>query len=135
MEYGVENLDWSGNAGQQLDTLARTLPPQPRFLITVFGSAPLQLMVERSFLSEDIDVYSAEEHSDFLTRFVEDNGWAKGQRDHSTSTGPRANRLRPRRSHTQIAPSKSKAAGFKSLTQTFESLIRKFVIKRYLTIV
>jgi len=81
MEYGAENLDWNANAGRQLDALARALPPQPGLVITVFGSAPLQLMIARSFLSEDIDVYSAEEHWEFLTRFVENKGWGKGQTD------------------------------------------------------
>src|SRR6185369_3555625 len=81
MEFGAKNLDWSANAGQQLDALARALPPQPRLDITVFGSAPLQILIERNFLSEDIDVFSPEEHWDYLTKFVEEKGWAKGQTD------------------------------------------------------
>jgi len=82
MEYGADNLDWNANAGRQLDALARALPPRPGLVITVFGSAPLQLMIERGFLSEDVDVYSAEEHWAFLEKFVEQQGWAKGQTEY-----------------------------------------------------
>ena len=81
MEYEAKNIDWNASAGKQLDALARALPPQPRLDITVFGSAPLQLMIDRTLLSEDIDLYSTEEHWDFLTKFVEDKGWAKDQSD------------------------------------------------------
>jgi hypothetical protein len=82
MEYGEKNLDWSGNAGQRLDQLAGRLPPQPSLEIVVFGSAPLQLLIDRGFLSEDIDLSPREEAYDFLTRFVEVQGWGKGQSDY-----------------------------------------------------
>lgn len=39
-------------------------------------------MIERGFLSEDVDVYSAEEHWAFLEKFVEQQGWAKGQTEY-----------------------------------------------------
>src|SRR2546426_11361643 len=81
MDYRGENLDWDGSAGQRLDLLARSLPKQPRLEITVFGSAPLQLMIERGFLSEDIDLYPPEEFHQFLSDFVDAHGWAKGQTD------------------------------------------------------
>ena len=81
MEYEAKKIDWNANAGRQLDALARALPPHPKFDITVFGSAPLQLMIERTFLSEDIDLYSPEEHWEFLEKFVAEKGWAKGQSD------------------------------------------------------
>lgn len=81
MEYGAKNLDWSASAGQRLDLLAQKLPPEPRLQIIVFGSAPLQLMIDRSFLSEDIDISPDEDAYDALTRFVEVQGWAKGQTD------------------------------------------------------
>jgi hypothetical protein len=81
MEYTAEKIDWKGKAGERLDQMARALPSHPRLELTVFGSAPLQLMVERTFLSEDIDVSPAEGTYDYLTTFVEDHGWAKGQTD------------------------------------------------------
>ena len=81
MESEEKKLDWNANAGRQLDALALALPPQPRLDITVFGSAPLQLLIDRTFLSEDIGLYSTEDHWDFLIKFVEQKGWAKGQAD------------------------------------------------------
>jgi hypothetical protein len=81
MEFKADKLDWNGNAGQRLDEFARRLPVQPRLELTVFGSAPLQLFVERSFLSEDIDLFGDETTTDFLNQFVEANHWGKGQTD------------------------------------------------------
>src|ERR1700733_12874283 len=79
MEYEAKNIDWNVSAGRQLDALARALPALPKLDITVFGSAPLQLLIERTLLSEDIDLYSPEEHWEFLEKFVVEKGWAKGQ--------------------------------------------------------
>jgi hypothetical protein len=81
MEFKADKLDWNGNAGQRLDEFARRLPVQTRLELTVFGSAPLQLFVERSFLSEDIDLFGDETTTDFLNQFVEANHWGKGQTD------------------------------------------------------
>jgi hypothetical protein len=81
MEYAEKNLDWNGNAGQRLNELARALPRSPRLELTVFGSAPLQLLVERTFLSEDIDISPTEDAYDLVSQVVEQNGWAKGQSD------------------------------------------------------
>lgn len=61
MESQENKIDWTANAGKQLDALAQALPPLPKLDITVFGSAPLQLLIDPAFLSEDIDVYSPEE--------------------------------------------------------------------------
>lgn len=81
MELKEKKLDWNANAGRQLDALARALPPHPKLDLTVFGSAPLQLLIDPAFLSEDIDLYSLEEHWEFLEKFVTEKGWAKGQSD------------------------------------------------------
>jgi hypothetical protein len=64
-------------------------------------------------LSEDIDLYSPEEHWEFLEKFVAGKGWAKGQSDfyiqvcdprafRSTSTG-RSPRHRSRASRTSFS--------------------------------
>jgi hypothetical protein len=81
MEYGAKSLDWTVKAGQRLDLLSAKLPRQPALEIIVFGSAPLQLMIDRGFLSEDIDVSPQEEAYDFLTGFIEAQGWSKGNTD------------------------------------------------------
>lgn len=81
MDFVAGNVDWSASAAQRLDLLARTLPSSPRLDVNVFGSAPLQLFVERSFTSEDIDIFSSEEFYPFLLEFVEKHQWGKGQTD------------------------------------------------------
>ena len=81
MEYEAKKLDWNASAGRRLDALAQALPRSPRLEITVFGSAPLQLLVEPTFLSEDIDISPTEDAYDLVARVVEEKGWAKGQSD------------------------------------------------------
>jgi hypothetical protein len=81
MEFVAEKLDWSGKTGQRLDELARCLPKLPRLEITVFGSAPLQLFIERSFVSEDIDLFANAAHTEFLDQFVAEKKWSKGETD------------------------------------------------------
>jgi len=81
MEFLAEKLDWSGKAGQRLDEFARRLPAQPRLEVTVFGSAPLQLFVDRMFLSEDIDIFCDSVITAFLEQFVTRNKWNKGESD------------------------------------------------------
>ena len=81
MEFVADKLDWNGNAGRRLDEFARRLPVHPRLELTVFGSAPLQLFVDRAFLSEDIDLFGDDTTTDFLNQFVEANHWGKGQTD------------------------------------------------------
>jgi hypothetical protein len=81
MEFGVDNLDWLARSGQRLEEFACRLPLEPRLEITVFGSTPLQLFIERSFVSEDIDLFSTEERTEFLNQFVEANNWGKDQTD------------------------------------------------------
>ncbi len=81
MEFLAELLDWNGNAGRRLDEFARRLPAQPRLTVTVFGSAPLQLFVESSFLSEDIDLFGDDMTTAFLEQFVTANHWEKGTTD------------------------------------------------------
>ena len=81
MEFLAEKLDWTGKAGQRLDEFARRLPAPPRLEITVFGSAPLQLFVERSFISEAIDLFGSDNITAFLEQLVGENKWNKGETD------------------------------------------------------
>jgi len=74
MDLRAESINWNCPAGKQLDLLASLLPKSPQLDITVFGSAPLQMLLEPSFLSQDIDVFSSEETYAFLADFVDVKG-------------------------------------------------------------
>jgi hypothetical protein len=79
MDLKAEDIDWDTPAGHRLDLLARSLPPNPRLELTVFGSAPLQLFLDKTFLSADIDVFPTEESYTFLLDFVASHGLDKDQ--------------------------------------------------------
>src|SRR5437867_2634652 len=70
MDLRAESVNWNCPAGKQLDLLARLLPKEPRLDLTVFGSSPLQMSLDPSFLSQDIDLFSREETWAFLADFV-----------------------------------------------------------------
>jgi hypothetical protein len=69
------NLRWEAPAGQLLQKLVAALPRDRHFSITVFGSAPLQLGIEPSFQSADVDIFS----SDDLRIWIEAAGLGEGQ--------------------------------------------------------
>ena len=48
-------------AGKALKDLAAALPPDRPFRITLFGSAPIQIMVDPDLLSADVDLFCDEE--------------------------------------------------------------------------
>jgi hypothetical protein len=77
MLFQAENIDWQCPAAQRLDELARRLPSDPPLEINVFGSAPLQLLVEPRLLSADIDLFGSEFMTDRLIDFVEQQGWTR----------------------------------------------------------
>ena len=58
------SVDWNTDAGKVLQTLLRELPEDREFHITLFGSSPLQLGVERNFLSADVDLFADETHAE-----------------------------------------------------------------------
>src|SRR5882672_2061414 len=81
MHLRAEDIVWESPAGTRLDFLARSLPPDPKQEITVFGSAPLQLFLDRNFLSADIDLFPTEESYPFLLQFVADHALDKDKAD------------------------------------------------------
>ncbi|MCW5558306.1 MAG: hypothetical protein KIT22_10805 [Verrucomicrobiae bacterium] len=72
-------VDWETPAGQLLRRFFATLPPNRRFHFVLYGSAPLQLTLNRTWTSADVDFFS-DDDEDF-TEFVRDLNLAKGQAD------------------------------------------------------
>ena len=54
-------IDLDTPAGEALRKLAAVLPKDQPFRITLFGSAPIQIMVDRDLLSGDVDLFCDEE--------------------------------------------------------------------------
>lgn len=52
------DIDWSTPAGQLLQKFLATLPTNRPFHFTLYGSAPLQLTVDRKLMSGDVDLFS-----------------------------------------------------------------------------
>jgi hypothetical protein len=59
-------IDWTTPAGVLLEKFIATLPRERTFRLTLFGSAPLQLTLDRQLLSADIDFFS-EDDEDLAT--------------------------------------------------------------------
>lgn len=54
-------IDWETPAGQFLKKFLALLPAERPFRITLYGSAPLQLTIDRNLLSGDVDLFSNDE--------------------------------------------------------------------------
>jgi hypothetical protein len=52
------DIDWSTPAGQLLQKFLAALPTDRPFHFTLYGSAPLQLTVDRQLMSGDVDLFS-----------------------------------------------------------------------------
>jgi hypothetical protein len=70
-----EDLNWSAPAGRLLKKFIAGLPKDRPFVLNLFGSSPLQLKLDGSFLSGDVDVFSDQN----LEEFVSAQGLGKGQ--------------------------------------------------------
>src|SRR5436190_3598326 len=57
----TSSLDLETPAGRILRAFIQQLPKNRQFTITVFGSAPIQIMVDPHLLSGDVDVFSPAE--------------------------------------------------------------------------
>jgi len=76
--YWTSPIDLETPAGRMLRKLAAALPPERHYLITVFGSAPLQITVDPALLSGDVDLFS---DSEDLVDWVTKAGLGMGQAD------------------------------------------------------
>ena len=59
--WWTQEIDLDTPAGQTLRKLAEVLPKTRPFRITLFDSAPLQISIEPTLLSGDVDIFSDEE--------------------------------------------------------------------------
>jgi hypothetical protein len=67
--FWTSSLELETTAGRMLRQLASLLPQGREFQITVFGSAPLQIAVDPTLTSADVDVFSDfEELNDIVMR-------------------------------------------------------------------
>jgi len=57
-------IDWATPAGRLLEQFLATLPRDRRFRLTLFGSAPLQLTVDRQLMSGDVDLFADNDDED-----------------------------------------------------------------------
>ena len=68
-------INWDTPAGHLLDKLVEALPATRTWRIIVFGSSPLQLSADPTFLSADVDVIPQED----IDKFCRVAGLLKGQ--------------------------------------------------------
>ena len=68
-------LNWDTSAGRVIDRLVEALPPDRPWKIIIFGSSPLQLGLDPTFLSGDVDIIPPEDVEDYCRRA----GLLKGQ--------------------------------------------------------
>lgn len=59
MPWATE-IDWETSAGHTLRRLIAALRPDREWSLTLFGSSPLQLAMEPSFTSADVDLFSGD---------------------------------------------------------------------------
>ncbi len=72
-------IDWTAPAGVALKRLFAELPQDREFQITLFGSSPLQIGFEKSFLSADVDMFSTEEDTEVVRAAVHRAGLDKAE--------------------------------------------------------
>ena len=77
----AERIDWETPAGRTLRTLLEALPREREWSLTLFGSAPLQLVLESSFVSGDVDLFTTDEAQAELTAVLERIGLADKTRE------------------------------------------------------
>jgi hypothetical protein len=61
-------LNWNTPAGCVLDRLVKALPAERPWRIILFGSSPLQLGIDATFLSGDVDIIVDEDVSEYCHR-------------------------------------------------------------------
>ena len=78
-------VDWETPAGQLLQRFFVVLPASRRFRFTLYGSAPLQLTLDRTWLSADVDLFSEDDED--LSQLVRQAGLSKERGDFYLEAG------------------------------------------------
>lgn len=69
-------VDWATPAGNLLKSLFEAIPNTTEATITLFGSSPLQLAIDASFKSNDVDLFTKDDPQ-WLQKIVEAAGFSK----------------------------------------------------------
>ena len=67
-ESPAQILNWDTPNGQLLKTFIQKLPQDRPIILNVFGSTPLQMRLDPSFLSGDVDMFTSEDLSGELEK-------------------------------------------------------------------
>jgi hypothetical protein len=89
LESWAGSIDLDTPAGRLLRRLDLALPEDRPLLLTVFGSAPLQIAVDAALTSADVGVFIDEGEAD-LASWVEQAGLGPGQTEFHIQVGNRA---------------------------------------------
>ena len=77
MMHWQPEIDWQTPAGRALRSLIAALPPGREFDLTLFGSSPLQIGIEPTFTSADIDLFATDEQTEEVKAAVRRAGLEK----------------------------------------------------------
>lgn len=72
-DWWNRKVNWNTPAGRLLQEFSTSLPQGPVVPLTLFGSAALQLTIDETLLSADVDVFS--DDNDLLESLVKTNGF------------------------------------------------------------
>jgi len=78
--FWAPSIDWQTPAGKALRALIEALPKGRDWELTLFGSSPLQLAVESSFISADVDLFTADDAQSELEAILESSGLGANSR-------------------------------------------------------
>ena len=76
----ASTIDWETTAGRTLRELLDALPKDREWSLTLFGSSPLQLGLEPSFTSADVDLFATDETRDEIAAILDRTGLADKSR-------------------------------------------------------
>lgn len=76
----ASKIEWETPAGRTLRELMDALPKDREWSLTLFGSSPLQLALEPSFTSADVDLFATDDTREEIAAILELTGLADKSR-------------------------------------------------------